>query len=301
MDKSVLVRVPASTANLGPGFDSLGVALNLYNDIYMELKGNRLVIDVEGEGILNIDRDEKNLIYKAAKKVFDKLNITVNGLYIKSTNNIPTGSGLGSSASAIIGGLVAANVICGNPLSHDDILDMASLMEGHADNVAPALNGGFNVATFDGKRTYCIKKEVDDNIRFLAFYPDRELLTSKARGVLPSMIEFRNGVFNVGRASLLTASFFSGRYDLLKVASQDMLHQVYRKEFIPEMYYVIERALDNGAYASFLSGAGPTMMVLADISIADKVKESVKKVYEDRDIKCRIYELKCDNTGAKIL
>lgn len=301
MDKSALVRVPASTANLGPGFDCLGIALNLYNDIYMEIKGNKLIIDVKGEGILNIDRNEENLIYKAAKKVFDKLNITVDGLYIKSANNIPAGSGLGSSASAIVGGIVAANSICGNPLSCNDILDIASSMEGHADNVAPALNGGFNVAVFDGNRTYCIKKELDDSIRFLAFCPDRKLLTSKARGVLPSVIDFKNGVFNVGRASLLTSSFFSGRYDLLKVASQDMLHQVYRKEFITEMYSVIEKALEEGAYASFLSGAGPTMMVLADLHVADRVIEAVKKVYEEKNIKCRIYNLRCDNIGARLL
>ncbi|HHV73325.1 MAG TPA: homoserine kinase [Thermoanaerobacterium sp.] len=301
MVKSVCVRVPASTANLGPGFDCLGIALNLYNEIYMEIKGHKLEIDVEGEGILNIDRNEENLVYKAAKKVFDKANISVDGLYIKSKNGIPTGSGLGSSAAAIVGGLVAANALIGSPLSRDELLDIASSMEGHADNVSPALNGGFNVATFDGKKTYFVKKELDDNIAFLAFYPKRELLTSKARGVLPSIIEFRSAVFNVGRSSLFTASIFSGRYDLLKYASQDMLHQVYRKEFIPEMYYVIEKALDNGAYASFLSGAGPTMMVMADVSVADKVRESVKKVYEEKNIKCRIYELKCDNTGAKIL
>ncbi|AEF18263.1 Homoserine kinase [Thermoanaerobacterium xylanolyticum LX-11] len=301
MVKSVCVRVPASTANLGPGFDCLGIALNLYNEIYMEIKGHKLEIDVEGEGILNIERNEENLIYKAAKKIFDKANISVDGLYIKSKNGIPTGSGLGSSAAAIIGGLVAANALIGSPVSRDEILDIASSMEGHADNVSPALNGGFNVATFDGKKTYFVKKELDDHIAFLAFYPKRELLTSKARGVLPSIIEFRSAVFNVGRSSLFTASIFSGRYDLLKYASQDMLHQVYRKEFIKEMYYVIEEALDKGAYAAFLSGAGPTMMAMVDKSALSHVEEAIKKVYEDRGIECSVYKLKCDNDGATII
>ncbi|SNX53604.1 homoserine kinase [Thermoanaerobacterium sp. RBIITD] len=301
MDKSVHVRVPASTANLGPGFDCLGIALNLYNDIYMELSGDGLIIDVIGEGVFNIERNEENLIYKAAKKVFDRLNINVDGLRITTVNRIPMGSGLGSSASAIIGGMVAANILCGKPLRQDEILDMASMMEGHADNVAPALNGGFNVATFDGKKAYYIKKDLKDDLKFIAFYPNRELKTSKARGILPPMIEYKNGVFNVGRASLLTAAFFTENYDMLKFASQDMLHQVYRKEFIPEMYYVIEAALKGGAYAAFLSGAGPTMMAIVNDEKVEDVMESVKSVYDERNLPFQVYNLKCDNVGACIV
>ncbi|MDI6605300.1 MAG: homoserine kinase [Thermoanaerobacteraceae bacterium] len=300
MDKSMMhVRVPASTANLGPGFDCLGIALNLYNDIYMELSGKELTIEVAGEGQLFIERNEENLVYKAAKKIFDRLNIKLSGLKIKTVNEIPLGSGLGSSAAAIIGGMVLANRICGNPLSSDDILDLASEMEGHADNVGPSLNGGFNVATYDGVKTLYIKKRIDDDINFIAFYPNREVKTTRARGVLPERIDYKNAVFNVGRASLLTAAFMTGDYAKLRYATEDMLHQVYRKELIPELYFVIEAALMGGAYGAFLSGAGPTMMAVSSNDMLDNVIKSVEAVYRDRNIPLKIYRLKCDNIGAK--
>lgn len=298
MGKFIHVRVPASTANLGPGFDTLGVALNLYDDIYMELSDNGLMIDVEGEGSFNIKRDKDNLIYKAAKKVFDRQGIKISGLKIKSVNNIPIGSGLGSSAAAIIGGIVAANNICDNQLSHDEILDMASQMEGHADNVAPALNGGFNVVVFDGMKTYCMNSHINDDICFIAFYPIRELKTTESRGILPEKIDYKDAVFDVGRASLLTALFLKGDYELLKIATQDMLHQVYRRSLIPEMYDVIEASLDSGAYGAFLSGAGPTMMSICSFEKSQGIIDSVKEVYSKMNIPVTVYNLKCDNIGA---
>lgn len=296
----VFVRVPASSANLGPGFDCLGVALNLYSEVVMGFIDEGLIIDVLGEGHIDIEKNEDNLVYKAAKKVFDKANVNYKGLKIKIKNDIPLGSGLGSSAAAIIGGMLAANELAGNFFTYKEILNLASSMEGHADNVSPALNGGFNVAAFDGINTYYIKKELQNDINFVAFTPNRILKTEIARELLPGKIDFKDAVFNTGRASLLTAAFLSGDYSMLKVASEDMLHQKYRVVLIPEMYECFNVALNCGAYSAFLSGAGPTIMAVCPEGNIGKVVKGVGSVYENMDISYRTYKLKCDNNGAYV-
>ncbi len=259
----VQVRIPASSANLGPGFDCIGVALNLYTEISMGFIEKGLIIEVSGEDYKEIETTENNLVYKAAKIIFEKTETQYKGLKIEIKNGIPIGSGLGSSAAAIIGGMLAANELAGGILTHEEILNLAASMEGHADNVGPALNGGLNVTVFDGVNTYYVKKELENDLTFIAFTPKKVLKTEIARNILPPKIDFKDAVFNTGRSSLLTAALFSGRYDLLKIASQDMLHQKYRSKLIPEMYACFEKSLEAGAYSAFLSGAGPTIMLFA--------------------------------------
>ncbi|ABY93572.1 homoserine kinase [Thermoanaerobacter sp. X514] len=297
----VKVKVPASSANLGPGFDSIGVALNLYTEISMGFIEEGLLIEVSGEDYKEIETTENNLVYKAAKKVFEKTETQYEGLKIEIRNGIPVGAGLGSSAAAIIGGMLAANELAGGILTHKEILDLAASMEGHADNVAPALNGGLNVTVFDGNTTYYVKKELEEELKFIAFTPKKLLKTEIARNILPQKIDFKDAVFNTGRSSLLTAALFSGRYDLLKIASQDMLHQKYRSKLIPEMYACFEKALEAGAYSVFLSGAGPTIMAICPEEKVKRVVYEVSKVYIDRGIDYRVYKLHCENNGAQVL
>ncbi|HHW57147.1 MAG TPA: homoserine kinase [Clostridia bacterium] len=297
----VKVRVPASSANLGPGFDCIGVALNLYTEISMGFTKEGLFIEVYGEGASDIEKDENNLVFKAAKKVWEEIGADFKGLKIEIHNGIPLGSGLGSSAAAIVGGMVAANELAGGILSQEEILNLAASMEGHADNVAPALNGGLNITVFDGKTVYYIKKELEEELKFIAFTPKKILKTEIARKVLPEKIDFKDAVFNTGRSSLLVAALFSDRYDLLKIASQDMLHQKYRSKLIPEMYSCFDKALEAGAYSVFLSGAGPTIMAIASIDNAKKVAKEVATVYERDNIDYKIYELRCENNGAQVI
>ena len=297
----VRVRVPASSANLGPGFDCIGVALNLYTEISMGFVEDGLLIEVLGEDYKDIEKNQDNLVYRAAKKVFEKTQTDYTGLNIKIKVGIPLGSGLGSSASAIIGGMVAANELIGNPLRDDEILNLAASMEGHADNVGPALLGGLNIMAFDGAVTYYIRKELDEDLKFVAFTPNRVLKTETARNVLPAKVDFKDAVFNTGRSSLLAAALFSEEYGLLKIASQDVLHQKYRSKLIPEMYKCFDKALECGAYFAFLSGAGPTIMAVCSEESADKVVEGVGSVYKSMEIDYRVYKLKCDNKGAHII
>ncbi|AIS53465.1 homoserine kinase ThrB [Thermoanaerobacter kivui] len=296
----VKVRIPASSANLGPGFDCIGVALNLYTEISMGFIEEGLLIEVSGEDYKEIETTEDNLVYKAAKRVFEKTETQYEGLKIEIRNGIPIGSGLGSSAAAIIGGMLAANELAGGILTHEEILDLAASMEGHADNVAPALNGGLNVTVFDGNTTYYVKKELEEELKFIAFTPKKLLKTEIARSMLPQKIDFKDAVFNAGRSSLLTAALFSGRYDLLKIASQDMLHQKYRSKLIPEMHACFEKALEAGAYSVFLSGAGPTIMAICSEDKVDTVVEGVGSVYTSMEIDYRVYKLHCENNGAQV-
>jgi homoserine kinase len=296
----VQVRIPASSANLGPGFDCIGVALNLYTEVSMGFIEKGLIIEASGEDYKEIETTENNLVYKAAKIIFEKTETHYKGLKIEIKNGIPIGSGLGSSAAAIIGGMLAANELAGGILTHKEILNLAASMEGHADNVGPALNGGLNVTVFDGVNTYYVKKELENDLTFIAFTPKKVLKTEIARNILPPKIDFKDAVFNTGRSSLLTAALFSGRYDLLKIASQDMLHQKYRSKLIPEMYACFEKSLEAGAYSAFLSGAGPTIMAICPEDKADKVVESVGSVYTYMGIDYRVYKLHCENNGAQV-
>ncbi|MGB9679536.1 MAG: homoserine kinase [Minisyncoccia bacterium] len=300
-DMTVKVRVPASSANLGPGFDCMGVALNLYTEISLSIINDGLIIEVSGEGHKEIEKDEENLVYKAVSKIFQKAQVPLKGLKIQIKNGIPLKSGLGSSAAAIIGGMMGANELLGGFFTKDEILNIAAVMEGHADNVGPALNGGLNITAVDGDYAYYVKKELDNNLHFIAFTPQKGLKTEIARNILPEKIDFKDGVFNTGRASLLTAAFLTQNYELLKVASLDRLHQQYRSALIPEMYQCFDKAMSAGAYSAFLSGAGPTIMALSCIDKDDEIINEVGNVYVSKNIPYRVYKLYCENKGTQIL
>lgn len=259
----VVVKVPASTANLGPGFDSLGMALSLYAWVSLAPAGQTR-ITLHGDNLDGVATDKTNLIYEVAQSVFRRAGIELPELDIAIRSDIPLTRGLGSSASAIVGALVAANALIGDPLSANDLFQMATALEKHPDNVGASLFGGIVVAAWDGERAEHVRLDPPAGMAVMAAIPQFELSTKKARGVLPDSLSLKDAVFNVTHSSLLTAALASGRLDLLRFAMRDRIHQPYRAPMIPGMETILREACDHGALGAVLSGAGPTLLLLAE-------------------------------------
>ena len=227
----IKIRIPATSANIGSGFDSLGLALNLYNYIYMEQIDG---IEIKSKDHTVIPTGENNLVYKTAKHLFEICGKPFTGLHIEQENNIPMTRGLGSSSACIVGGLFGANELMGNPLSQDELVNFAAVMEGHPDNSTPAILGGLVTAVIDEGKVYCVKQEITEKLRFFAFIPDFEMSTEMARAALPQTIAHKDGVFNLSRAALMSVSLYSGKFQNLRIAAQDRLHQPYRLGLIKD-------------------------------------------------------------------
>lgn len=297
----VVLRVPATTANLGPGFDTLGMALNMYNYIAMVETGNDLVIEVEGDGAEKVPRNTSNLAYKAASRVFQRISYKSKGLRIKIENNIPMARGLGSSASVIVGGMVAANYITGSRLSYDQLLHMATCMEGHPDNVAPALLGGIVIsAQFDEEIIYRRIQPPADLTTVVAI-PDYELSTREARNALPAKVPMDDAVYNMSRTSLLVWAFMNSDMELMGKAMEDKLHQPYRMSLIPGMDKVVQAARNMGAYSVALSGAGPTIIAFCTSNNAETIGKTMKRTFKEAGIQCSIKNLTPEINGVKII
>ncbi|QHT62050.1 homoserine kinase [Paenibacillus lycopersici] len=264
LNSQVLVKVPASTANLGPGFDTLGMALSLYAWIEMEAADGETAIELYGDGLEGIPTDKTNLIYKVAQLVFEEAGVQIPELRIAMYSDIPLTRGLGSSASAIVGALVAANALAGSPLSEDKLFQMASALEGHPDNVGASLFGGIVVSAWDGVRAEKVRIAPHRNLEVLVAIPSFQLSTEKARHALPSKLEMKDAVYNVASSSLLVAAFASGQLELIPFAMRDKLHQPYRAPLVPGMSEILEQATSRGALGAALSGAGPTLLTLVD-------------------------------------
>lgn len=256
----IKVTVPATTANVGPGFDCLGMALNLYTNVMFEEIERGLII----EGCHSEYQNENNLIYQSMLKIFEMAKYNPKGIKITIDSNIPVSRGLGSSAACILAGIMGANEMAEAQLTKSQILKIATQIEGHPDNVAPALFGGMIVSVYDNDEVYFSKIPLNDSVDFYALIPDFTLSTSEARSVLPKQIPFEDATFNIGRVALMMASFFSGNLDLLNVSIKDKLHQKYRGALIYE-YDTIMEELDNlQVKGAFLSGAGPTIIAITD-------------------------------------
>lgn len=254
----VEVRVPATSANMGPGFDCLGVALNMFNTFYIE----EIEEGLEITGCIDAYKNEDNLVYKSMKRCFERIGYDYRkrGYRINIESEIPESRGLGSSASCIVGGVLAANEIAGGNLSSREILELAAEIEGHPDNITPALYGGMQVSIMEGSRVYNESIQLAEGIKFCAIIPDFTLSTSEARSVLPHDIPRSDAVFNVGRVSLLIAALSNGNFDLLKVACMDKLHESYRGSLIRNYNEIISACSNLNTSGVFLSGAGPTIM-----------------------------------------
>lgn len=293
----IRIRVPATSANMGSGFDSLGIAFDLYNEYEISEIDTGLVF----EGIPEEFCNTENIIYEAMIKCFAKGNYKVKGLKIKVIKqDIPISRGLGSSSSCVVAGILGANYIMGNKFTKDELFNIGVEMEGHPDNVAPSMFGEMVVAIMDNGMSVYNKIHVKPGISFIALIPDFKLSTKEAREVLPKEISLKQGVYNIGRAALMVSCFVSGNYDLLRYACDDELHQNYRSKLINHYDEVYKKCYNSGAIGCFLSGAGPTIMTM----IKDEDKNflpSIKKYLENNNINWDAIELKIDNYGAVIL
>lgn len=270
--EKICLRAPATTANLGPGFDSLGCAFQLYNKYTFELMEEGLKIDGCPEEFSN----ESNLAYVSYKACMDYLGLPVGGIHITlDETNVPISRGLGSSATMIAAGVYAADALHGKTMSDEDLLKVANIVEGHPDNVAPALFGGFTASFLDGDDPYTVKYNISDKLVFCAIYPDFHVSTHDARAVLPKKIPFVDSVHNISRVAVLLKALENCDENLIKLGLEDKLHQPYRKELIHEFDEVKEIALDKCGCCGFcVSGAGPTLMCIStDGDIEAKLNE----------------------------
>ena len=261
-DRAV-ARVPASTANLGPGFDSLGMALSLY--AWIDLRpAETTTVTLLGEQLHGVPADKTNLVYRTAQSVFREVGVDIPELAVTIRSDIPPTRGLGSSAAAIVGALAAANALVGDALPRDALFQMATRIEKHPDNVGACLFGGIVATAWDGTRAEAVRMDPPEMLEALVAIPDYQLSTARARHVLPERVHLADAVFNVSHGALLTAALATGRLDLLRHAMRDRLHQPYRAGLVPGLETVLRDAPEHGALAAVLSGSGPTVLLLVE-------------------------------------
>ena len=277
------VLAPATTANLGPGFDCLGMALDLWNRLEVlpveEGAEPTPAVEVHGEGVEELASDSSNLTFRAMRFLYDEAGLEMPSLRLRCHNVIPLSRGMGSSAAAIAGGLVAANTLCGGLYSSIEILEMAATIEGHPDNVAAAVMGGLQLVVSDGPQLYTAPIPVPEDIQAVLFIPDKRIATADARAVLPSQVTVADAVFNMGRVALLVAGMALDRTEYMGVATQDKLHQPYRQPLFPAIKIIFSAARDAGALGVFLSGSGSTVLALTkgrEMTVAYEMFEAAR-------------------------
>lgn len=304
------VQVPATSANMGPAFDTAGVALSLYNtiEVYTQYEKN-FSDDFKIESVNNIDKriscnqkipvDKTNLIYSTIRKFASKIKKDLPPFYMRQVDQIPLARGLGSSAACIAAGLLIANKLTGSEFSVDELLYEAVKMEGHPDNVAPAFLGNMVVGVCENDRFEYVKIDVNQELEFIALIPDFPLSTSAARNVLPKAYTREQTVFNCSHTALMVASVMSGNFDALSLAMRDEIHQPYRKILIPGMDEILSAASELGCLGGFLSGAGPTLMIVN--RRGNIITEKLEKVMSEFENFWLVKPLEIDRQGARII
>jgi homoserine kinase len=259
----VRVTVPASSANFGPGFDVLGVALALHNVAELA-EADALSVEIEGEGAASLPRDERNVVVRGARLVYEAAGRPFRGLAVRQQNRIPPGRGLGSSGSAWLAGMLGANALLGSPLGPDAVMDLAVRQEGHPDNLGASLHGGVTVTCWDDETRSVVSLPVPEGVEFAVLVPDFEASTAAARAALPASYPKGDAVYNVIRVALLVAAWTQARWDVVGQAMSDRLHQPYRgRAMFPWLEGVMAAARGAGAMGAALSGAGPSVLGLA--------------------------------------
>lgn len=291
---NITVKVPATSANLGPGFDALGLALDLWNESTFE-PADDFTVYIEGEGKGRISQGRNNLIIRAALKLAEHVSSELSPFVVRCINRIPIGSGLGSSAAATLTGLLAANALTGATLSQEDILHLASGIEGHPDNIAPALLGGLIVST-EGEGKIIARKLPVAPLSITVVVPDFRFPTRQARKALPHKVRLKDAVQNISRAILVADAFRTGDLSQLGEAMSDVLHQPYRLPLIPGARAAMRAAQAEGA-AVALSGAGPSLIAFSSRAEAGP-GEVMKQAFKDAGLHARIFPLQVSDKGA---
>ncbi len=288
--------MPATSANLGPGFDVLGLALALYNDATLE-PHTAVAVSIEGEGADHLQRDERNLVIRGVRAVYERLGRPFSGVMVACVNRIPTARGLGSSAAGWVAGIVGGNALLGNPLDRATLLDLAARAEGHPDNAAAALLGGLTVACWSEGRVVAASLPVPPRIQWVVLIPEVRGSTAEARSVLPETVSRADAVFNLQRVGLLLAALRDGSADLLAVAMDDRLHQPYRRRLFPWMDRVTAVARSAGAAGCVLSGAGPSLLAAVD-GAAEGVARAMEAALRESGVSGRAVVLEADRAGT---
>ncbi|AHY45509.1 thrB: homoserine kinase [Rubrobacter radiotolerans] len=294
----ISVRVPATSANLGPGFDAVGLALSLSMRISLD-RAPEPFVEVFGVGADLIPATPEHPAYRAAKFVAEFIGEPDVSFHLIQENSIPPARGLGGSAAALVGGAVAANDLLGRAMAPEDLLNLVCDLDGHPDNAAPALLGGLIIGTLTPEGIKSVRLEPED-LGAAVVVPDFTVSTSAARHALPELVPHKDAVFNVGRSGLLLGALATGRYDLLGVAMQDRLHQPYRAHLIPGLEEVISTALEHGAYGSCLSGSGPTVLAFTPPEKTDRVAAAMREAFTGRGTEAKAWALEVDLAGARV-
>ncbi len=299
----VTVSVPATTANLGPGFDCIGAALTLSNEFkFTPVEKEEAMISVTGAEAQRVATDESNLLYQAFIKLYQYIDRTPPAVKIEIQLGVPLARGLGSSATAIVGGLVAANILAGEPLSRQEVMELAIAIEGHPDNVVPALLGGCQLAATGIVKAWEIcQVPWHEEIVPVVAIPDFELSTKEARGVLPTEVSRADAIFNIAHLGLLLRGLETAKEDWLRSSLQDKLHQDYRKTLIRSYDVVEVKALKSGAYGMVISGAGPTLLALTNTTHSRSVATAMTSAWNQEGIGCVVRSLSIDHQGTKII
>ena len=300
---SITVTVPATTANIGVGFDCLGAALSMANEFQFTVvdTDTKLKITVEGEEADRVGRGENNLLYRSLLELYQRIGQTPPNLEIEIKLGVPLSRGLGSSATAIVGGLLGANSLAGNPLTTKEIMNMAIEAEGHPDNVVPALLGNCLLSVKNHTEWQICSIRWHQDIVPVVAIPDFELSTEAARSVLPTEYSRADAIFNISRMGLLVRALATNNSEWLKTALADKIHQPYRQQLITGYSTLREAAIDAGAYGMVISGAGPTLLALTNPTYSDRVVESMRMAWVNMGIKATVRSLTIDTEGAKVI
>lgn len=304
MIKEVTVRVPATTANCGSGFDCFGIALTYYNTFTFSILENPgFKVEVQGEGSDSFLPNSSNLAIDSFLQVFKKNNKPLPcGVGLKMQNNIPLARGMGSSSSAIVGGVLAGSILSGSNLSKQQLLSLANEIEGHPDNVAPAILGGITLSYMEDNDVFSHNILSPVPFKLVVVVPQLRLETKLARSVLPKEIKIKDAIFNMSRTALFVNSIQTGNLHYLKHALQDRIHQPYRSTLIPNMQKVFDSAILGGAFGAAISGAGSSLIAFCPIdSNTESIGKSMQQVFVDSGINACYHVLDVDNDGAIVI
>jgi homoserine kinase len=301
MMTTATIRVPATTANLGAGFDCIGAALSLYNEFaFTPISTESLVIAVRGLEAARVNTDATNLAYQAFLKLYNRIDRSPPVIQLEIKLGVPLARGLGSSATAIVGGLLGANALAGNPLSASEIMQLAIEMEGHPDNVVPALIGGCRLAATASAGWAIADIPWHDSIVPVVAIPNFELSTAEARSVLPAEYSRADAIFNTAHLGLMVRGLETGNVEWLSAALTDRIHQPYRQKLIPGYTDVEQAVVAAGGYGMVISGAGPTLLALASAARAEEVARAMTDAWAARDIQVQAQPLQIDTQGAVV-